>query len=394
MTEAVTLGSVAKFSKGSGLSKSDLTPDGSDSCIHYGELFTQYGAVINEVRSRTNLTLPVVSRAGDVLMPTSDVTPRGLAKASVIQQSGIGLGGDVLIIRSDPKRVDGRFLAYAIRNNEDQVLSLVRGSTVFHLHAADMRNFLLYLPSLREQARIAEALEDADDLIDKLERMIAKKQKIRRGMLQQLLAGETRLPGFTESWHAYPIGNLCTFRSGRSKPRTASGRYWVIDMGSVTRDAELVVSRRTDDSSDLLRPGDLVMPKDDIGGGHIIGRTALIQRPDAYALADHVYALTPHGVDPAFLSLAINSFEVNSSLRSLATGSAQLGLSRSSVQNQAVRVPISHDEQVAIAQLSTDAETEIGLLRRRLRKAKEIKQGMMEQLLTGRTRMPVAGKAA
>lgn len=191
----VALGDVARFSKGSGLPKSALTPSGSTPCIHYGELFTFYGPEILHVASRTNpVGRVVVSEDLDVLMPTSDVTPRGLAKASAIHRRGVVLGGDILVIRPEIGRTYGPFLAHVIRHDADQVLQLVRGSTVYHLYASDMRNFTLSLPSVKEQKAIAEALLDAEQAIEALRVRLAKAQGLKTGTMQQLLTGRTRLP--------------------------------------------------------------------------------------------------------------------------------------------------------------------------------------------------------
>jgi len=191
----VVLGDVARFSKGAGLPKSALTSSGSASCIHYGELFTFYGPEIRKVASRTNpIGRMVVSEDLDVLMPTSDVTPRGLAKASAIHGRGVVLGGDILVIRPEIGRTYGPFLAHIIRHDADQVLQLVRGSTVYHLYASDMRNFTLSLPSVEEQKAIAEALLDVEQAIEALRVRLAKARDIKTGMMQPLLTGRTRLP--------------------------------------------------------------------------------------------------------------------------------------------------------------------------------------------------------
>lgn len=265
----------------------------------------------------------------------------------------------------------------------------VTQTSIAHLPREKIVTIPLPLPSTHEQRRIGDVLDEVDKLITTLERLIAKKQAIKQGMMQQLLTGRTRLPGFSGEWHSLSIGDMCSMRSGSPKARTTNGRYWVIDMGSVTRDADLVVTRKTNDAGDLLSPGELVMPKDDIGGGQIIGRTGLIERHETYVLADHVYALTPRDVDASFLNFAINSYPVNTSLRSQATGSAQLGLARGSVLRQQIFLPCGTDEQQAIARLLTNARLEISSLQRRLDKARDIKTGMMQQLLTGRVRLQV-----
>src|SRR5690606_25024181 len=127
--EAKRLGDVAIFLKGKGLSKRSLTPFGREKCIHYGELFTAYGEEIKEVTSRTDdVEGAQRSVVNDVLMPTSDVTPRGLAKASCVMEAGIVIGGDILVIRANPKFLFGTFLSYIIRKEEAQILSLVTGT--------------------------------------------------------------------------------------------------------------------------------------------------------------------------------------------------------------------------------------------------------------------------
>jgi type I restriction enzyme, S subunit len=192
--EEKRLGELAVFHKGKGLPKSSLAPYGKVACIHYGELFTSYPETIREIISRTNNSEDSFkSITNDVLMPTSDVTPNGLAKASCIGVSGVILGGDILVIRSDEERVNGSFLSYVIRHQEAQVLQLVTGTTVFHLYASDMRKFRLPLPTVAEQQAIVTILSDMDADIDTLEAKQSKANQIKKGMMQELLTGRIRL---------------------------------------------------------------------------------------------------------------------------------------------------------------------------------------------------------
>lgn len=191
----LTLGDVAQFSKGMGLPKSAIVPGGHLPCVHYGELFTHYGPEIGSVTSRTNdLSLRIRSVGNDVLMPTSDVTPRGLAKASAIGLDGVALGGDILVIRPNRQQVFGPFLAHAIRHDANQVLQLVRGSTVYHLYASDMKTFRLALPNVDEQRQISKVLRDAEHEVEVLRNRLTKANAVKAGMMQQLLTGRTRLP--------------------------------------------------------------------------------------------------------------------------------------------------------------------------------------------------------
>jgi type I restriction enzyme S subunit len=131
--------------------------------------------------------------ANDVLMPTSDVTPNGLAKASCIQQSDVILGGDILVIRALSDLLNGSFLSYVIRWQREQIMQLVSGSTVYHLYGSDMKNFSFLLPEVKEQTAIAKVLADMDAEIAALEAQRAKMGVLKQGMMQELLTGKTRL---------------------------------------------------------------------------------------------------------------------------------------------------------------------------------------------------------
>ena len=192
--EVIELGSITSFLKGAGLPKSDLVDNGKKPCIHYGQLFTTYGPIINQPISATNAYAVITSIKNDVLMPTSDVTPNGLATASCIQKSGVILGGDILIIRADSKQLNGIFFAYLVKIKRDQIMQLVTGSTVYHLYGSDMAKLLFAKPSLKEQTAIATILSDMDAEIEALEQHLSKTRQIKQGMMQELLTGKTRLP--------------------------------------------------------------------------------------------------------------------------------------------------------------------------------------------------------
>ena len=188
------LGDLASFHKGKGLPKSEIDSHGSEFCIHYGELFLNYPEKISTVQSKTNLNVGVFhSLSNDVLMPTSDVTPNGLAVASCIQQDDIILGGDILVIRTDKNKVNGEFLSHSIRSQKDQIMQLVTGTTVYHLYSADMKRFTFWMPELEEQIAIADILSDINAELTALEAKRDKTRELKRGMMQELLTGRTRL---------------------------------------------------------------------------------------------------------------------------------------------------------------------------------------------------------
>lgn len=188
------LGDVARFGKGKGLPKSDVLSAGPYECIHYGSLFREQPAVISQVDNFTTwFSGAVLSDAGDVLMPTSDVTPSGLAVASCIFRPNVILGGDILIIKPDTGAIHGQFLSSVIRNSKTQIMELVSGTTVFHIYAGDMARFTFAAPSVAEQRAIAAVLSDMDAEIQTLEARLTKAQAVKEGMMQNLLTGRIRL---------------------------------------------------------------------------------------------------------------------------------------------------------------------------------------------------------
>ncbi|NLA80074.1 MAG: hypothetical protein GX853_04920, partial [Chloroflexi bacterium] len=266
--EVMRLGHLAKFFKGSGLPKSELSESGKIKCIHYGQLFTTYGPKIDRVISRTKNVGIVTSQENDVLMPTSDVTPNGLATASCITETGVTLGGDILIIRSDKQKLNGVFFSYLVNVLRDQVMQLVTGSTVYHLYGSDMAKFEFAFPSKEEQIAIANALSDVDALISELEKLIAKKQAIKTATMQQLLTSRTRLPQFAlredgtpkgtkpselgeipEDWEVNCFAECGYFQSGSGFPTKYQGEqegdypfFKVSDMNNVGNETFLISS--------------------------------------------------------------------------------------------------------------------------------------------------------
>ena len=127
---------------------------------------------------------------------------------------------------------------------------------------------------------------------------------------------------FSGVWETKRLGEIISIHTGSSKSRyiQQGGRYIIVDMGSVSTNGQLIISKHTDYAADFLKEGDLVMPKDDIGGEKIIGKVAYIDANDQYVLGDHVYALRLKEDSPKFFSYLINRHETNSSLKSKVGG--------------------------------------------------------------------------
>ncbi|WP_286744887.1 restriction endonuclease subunit S [Roseivirga sp. UBA1976] len=188
--------------RGSTFSKSDITEDGSEPCIHYGELFTKYNEVISRVYSRTDKQDGFKSEAGDVLMPSSDVTPDGLARASAITLGNVILGGDMNILRPY-KGTNSIFLSYLLNHSKREIIKLVSGTTVKHIYPSQIITCELpVIDNEAEQQKIASCLSSLDELIAAHNDKLAALKEHKKGLLQNLFPqeGETvprvRFPEF------------------------------------------------------------------------------------------------------------------------------------------------------------------------------------------------------
>ena len=296
--EVIPLGAVAQFRTGpfgSALHKSDYTTDGipviNPMHIIDGELSPSTQMSITEVAAQQLSEFRL--KAGEVVLGR-----RGdMGRCALVQRQHEGwlCGTGSMIVRPG-SAVDPGFLS-RILSSPSVVASIEEasvGSTMINLNQGTLRSLLVQLPPVSEQRAIATALSDVDALLTQLDRLIAKKRDIKQAAMQQLLTGKTRLPGFDGEWEVKQLGDVFSISTGRSKSAyvVAGGMNWVVDMGSISTDGKLVVSKATNYSDDFLNAGDLVMPKDDIGGGGIIGRVGYINANRTYVLGDHVYRLT------------------------------------------------------------------------------------------------------
>ena len=158
----LSLDAISKeWAKGQGFKKDDICEDGETQCIHYGELFTKYGPIINEVVSRTSVEKKKTSKKGDILFPASDVTPNGLARCSMLPFDDVILGGDIIILR--PKEnYNAAYLSYAINQQTSQLLTRVNGGVVKHMSAKGLKTVEIPIPPMDKQEEYIKIAEQAD----------------------------------------------------------------------------------------------------------------------------------------------------------------------------------------------------------------------------------------
>jgi type I restriction enzyme S subunit len=260
--------------------------------------------------------------------------------------------------------------------------------------------FVIAIPQdIEEQRAIAEVLSDVDGLINALDALIAKKRAIKQATMQQLLTGKTRLPGFSGAWETKRLGELGPFVKGRGIKRddvTDEGvpclRYG--ELYTQYQDYILKVASRIPPNVAAtalpIKTGDLLFA----GSGETaeeIGRcAAYLGEEQAYAGGD-VIVLTPSGQNSIYLGHLMNSSTVSTQKARMGQGDAVVHIYINNLAQVQIELP-PIIEQNAIADVLSDMDAEISALEQRRDKTIAIKQGMMQQLLTGRVRLvkPVA----
>jgi len=198
--ESKKLGNIASFFKGKGISKADVVNDGKLLCIRYGELYTYYNEVIENIVSSTNISVEqlVLSNTNDVIIPASGETHNDIATASCVKKSGVALGGDLNIIRSNN---DGIFLSYYLNSvKKYEIAQMAQGISVIHLYASQLKTLNIKVPSLVEQTKIADCLSSLDERITAQAKKIEALKTHKKGLMQQLfpvvVEGETKTDEF------------------------------------------------------------------------------------------------------------------------------------------------------------------------------------------------------
>lgn len=249
------------------------------------------------------------------------------------------------------------------------------------------------LPRPAEQRAIAEALSNVDGLLGALDALIAKKRAIKQAAMQQLLTGKTRLPSFSEEWETKPLGELSEIRSGGT-PSTGDPSAWggdipwctPTDITALDGHKYLVATSRTitahglkNSSAELIPAGSVIMTS-----RATIGECAvnLVPVTTNQGFKNFVPSECVHG---EFLYYLLTNQKAG--FVALCGGSTFLEIGKSQLRSYQVRTPANVEEQAAISAVLSAMDAEISGLERRRDKTRAIKQGMMQQLLTGRVRL-------
>ena len=400
--EVKTLGEIGSFSKGMGISRAESNT-GSIPAIRYGEIYTSHNDYIKGFFSYINEDVASRSKrlkCGDILFTASGETKEDIAKAvAFIDDIEAYASGDIIVL-SPKTQVDSKCLGFLLNTEYviKQRASKAQGDAIVHITTNSIQSIAVSLPPLPEQRRIASVLSNIDDLISSLDTLIEKKRNIKQGAMRQLLTGKTRLKGFTEPWVEKKLGEIgYTYNglSGKSADDFGHGNAQYITflniLNNVKIDTRILekVSVDNTERQNAVQKGDLFFntsseTPEEVG----ICSVLLEEMTDTYLNSFCFgYRVVDSEVLELYLSYYFRSRMGRKLMSYLAQGSTRYNLSKDSFLKSSMVIPSTISEQHAIASILTKMDDEIAALEQKREKYVALKQGMMQQLLTGKIRL-------
>lgn len=299
----VTLDQIAQFLKGKGISRSDLSDEGFP-CLRYGEIYTTYDNVANNLQSRISpdeTASALALKTGDIALAASGETLEDIGKAvAYVGPEPAYVGGDTIILRNHDQ--DPVFLSHLLNSDMavQQKTRLGKGHSVVHIHAPDLAGLAIQLPRLSEQRKIAGILRTWDAALEKLTALYAAKDRRLSGLRAGLLFGELRLNGQRHNWAPTRLGTVTHELTGRNGAN-GLGRDFVM---GVTKAEGVVPMREQTIASDISRYKRLPTRAFAYNPMRInVGSIAMNERDEEVLVSPDyvVFACNADGLDPDYL---------------------------------------------------------------------------------------------
>ena len=325
--------------------------------------------------SQRKITISGLNNSSAKLLPEGTILLSSRAtvgEASILlREASTNQGFQSLVVN---KKHNNEFIYYLKEKYKKEMLIKAFGSTFLEISKSNVENIDIIIPTLKEQTKIANFLS----LLDKKIELQTKKIEDLK-LFKLCISNEFFNENIKE--RKSPLSNYCKLSTAKSKVNkiNSNGCYYIMDMGTITPDGYILKSKPTFCNEDIIKEGELVMPKDDIGGGLIIGRTGYINENKKYILGDHVYLLKTENINSLFLHYQINSQYINRQLKKKVTGSAQLGLKASNIINQDIFI-YSSEMQNKISKILCLCDTKILNEIKKTERLMELKKGLMQNM--------------
>lgn len=275
-----------------------------------------------------------------------------------------------------------------------------------NITSRDIKVFPVIVPPLPEQRAIAGALSDVDALLGAQEALLAKKRDLKAAAMQQLLTGETRLPGFTGEWVVKTLGEIFNFSGGYSASRDqlSSCGHCYLHYGDIHGSTKTFIDATVDFQSipkldvplkkvalkSLLEDGDVVFvdaSEDDDG----TSKHLVVVNKDNIPFISGLHTIVAKGktdeLANEYRRFCFQTADIRQQFLFYAVGTKVSGISKSNIPKLKLRFPPTKGEQTAISAVLSDMDAEIAALEAQMDKTRALKQGMMQELLTGRIRL-------
>lgn len=286
------------------------------------------------------------------------------------------------------KKHDARFLAYCIQNKMKIMAEKTQGTSIKGVTVENIAQMEIELPPQEEQTAIAEALSDIDNLISSLQKLIEKKKAIKQGAMQELITGKKRLSGFSGEWSYKSLGILGDLSREVINPQSLSETsFYEYSMPAYDNGRQPEkTSGKSMHSSRLKIYGEIILfNKLNVRQRRVWHVKECLENAVCSSEFLPYHSL---GVHPEFLYQVLLCDKTTVDFENMSTGTSnsQKRITPSDFLEYEIALP-EKDEQEAIAQVLSDMDSEIEQLEKKLAKYQQIKQGMMQELLTGRIRL-------
>ena len=363
--------------------------------VSLGKVVTLHRGFDLPYRERRPGLIPIVTSSG-----IGDTHAESRVTGPGVVTGRYGTIGEVFFIEQDFWPLNTTLFVEDFHGNDPLFVSYLLRTIDFHSHSGksgvpgvnrnDLHGLEVSRPPLREQRAIAGALSDVDALIDALTQLTAKKRDLKQAAMQQLLTGQTRLPGFSREWEVKRLGDVAALNRMNVIPASSPDQLFdhfslpAFDAGKVP-----VVEPGSAIGSNKFR-----VPQDAILVSKLNPRIPRVWAPteipaEAIASTEFLVLTAKEGVSRSFLYVICSSPSFCEQMELSATGTtgSHQRISPTGALGLTVSVPVDVDEQTAIAAVRSDIDAELAALEQRLAKTRALKQGVMQELLTGRTRL-------
>lgn len=365
--------------------------------VNYTDVYKKRGLKKNDVCGKVSLTRDEIRRfetqKNDVFFTRTSETPEEVGMSSVLLDniddcvfSGFVLRGRPKNDMFTPEYCKYCFTTEAVRN------AITMGCTYTTralTNGKQLSAIEIVVPPKPEQEAIAHSLTDIDELMLLLEKQIAKKKAIKQGAMQELLTGKRRLPGFAGEWEKTVLGTVSSFYTGGT-PSKKREDWWNGDIpwissSDLTEDAITSVNINRYISKDAVEhSATRICPKDAVLVVSRVGVGKVAVAPCELCTSQDFTTIVPHRHNPHFLAYML--IPVMKELAMQAQGTSIKGVTVEDIQKIIMPTP-TIDEQNQIVDILANMDSEIEALEQKLEKYSQVKQGMMQQLLTGKIRL-------